>query len=165
LAATASWIRKLTPWLVLALVIIGLDQWSKWWIVGHLQLGDAQVVTDWFRIVRWHNTGAAFSVLAGAAGWQREFFAGIALIASVVIIYLLARHGDKKLFALALAGILGGAIGNLIDRLQHGYVVDFLLFHYTERWVWPAFNLADSAIVGSAALLVVDELLRVRKAR
>jgi signal peptidase II len=156
---------NLWPWLLLAAVIIGLDQLTKQWILDHYRLGDSTVVTSFFNIVRVHNPGAAFSFLAGASGWQREFFIAVGGIATVVIIYLLSKHGQQKLFSLALALILGGALGNVIDRFLHGYVVDFLDFHYKNQWHWPAFNLADSAIVGGAALLILDEIVRVRKSK
>ncbi|MGL4577121.1 MAG: signal peptidase II [Burkholderiaceae bacterium] len=158
-------ISNLWPWLALSAVIIGLDQLTKQWILDHYQLGDSTVVTSFFNIVRVHNPGAAFSFLAGASGWQREFFIAIAAIAAIVITYLLAKHGQQKLFSLSLALILGGALGNVIDRFLHGYVVDFLDFHYKNQWHWPAFNLADSAIVGGAILLIVDEIVRMRKSK
>jgi signal peptidase II len=156
---------NLWPWLVLAAVIIALDQLTKQWILNHYRLGDSTVITSFFNLVRVHNPGAAFSFLAGASGWQREFFIAVAAVATVVITYLLARHGQQKLFSLSLAMILGGALGNVIDRFLHGYVVDFLDFHYKNQWHWPAFNLADSAIVGGAILLIVDEIVRVRKSK
>jgi signal peptidase II len=159
-----SWLRRLAPWLGIAAVIILLDQITKFWILQMFQHGDVRPVTGFFNIVRAHNPGAAFSFLAGASGWQREFFIGIGAVASIFITYMLAKHGHQKMFAWALAGILGGALGNVIDRLQHGYVVDFLDFH-VRGWHWPAFNVADSAIVGGAVLLVLDEILRVRRAK
>ena len=105
--------------------------------------------------MRYHNEGAAFSFLATEGGWQRFFFSAIAFIASVVIIYLLRKNSEQKLFCLALALVLGGALGNLYDRLTLGYVVDFLFFHI-DQYYWPAFNLADSAITGGVALLLLD---------
>ena len=111
-----------------------------------------------------YNKGAAFSFLASASGWQKHFLTVIGIGASLFILYLLARHGSQRLFSLALAMILGGAIGNVIDRLAYGHVIDFLDFH-VGGWHWPAFNVADSAIVGGAILLVLDELLRVRRAK
>jgi signal peptidase II len=156
---------NLWPWLLIAAVIIGLDQLTKQWILDHYQLGDSTYITSFFKIVRVHNPGAAFSFLAGASGWQREFFIAVAAVAAIVITYLLVKHGQQKLFSLSLAMILGGALGNVIDRFLHGYVVDFLDFHYKNQWHWPAFNLADSAIVGGAALLIIDEIIRMRKAK
>ena len=116
-----------------------------------------------------HNTGAAFSFLATGTGWQRWFFALLAAAASVFIVWLLRRHGEQRLFAVALSLILGGALGNLIDRLLYGYVVDFLEFHWRfleplfYQGRFPAFNVADSAITLGAGLLILDELRRVRK--
>lgn len=159
-----SWGRKLAPWLGLAVVIVAIDQLTKVVIERLFDYGDVHPVTGFFNLVLTYNKGAAFSFLAGASGWQKEFLTGIGIAASLVIVYLLARHGTQKLFSLALALILGGAIGNVIDRIAHGHVIDFLDFHW-RGWHWPAFNVADSAIVCGAALLVVDELLRVRRAR
>ena len=111
-----------------------------------------------------YNTGAAFSFLAMAGGWQRWAFTLLGIVAALVICYLLKRHGTQKMFCTALALILGGALGNVIDRLMYGHVVDFLDFH-VGGWHWPAFNLADSAITIGAVLLVIDELRRVSGAR
>jgi signal peptidase II len=162
--ARPGWFRSLAPWLGLALVVILLDQLTKVAVERIFDYGDVHPVTGFFNLVLTYNKGAAFSFLAGASGWQKEFLTAIALAASIVIVYLLARHGTQKLFSLALALILGGAIGNAIDRIVHGHVVDFLDFHW-RGWHWPAFNVADSAIVCGAALLIVDELLRVRRAK
>lgn len=154
----------LLPWLALAILILVLDQLTKVLILGAFQLGDASPVTSFFNIVRVHNAGAAFSFLAGASGWQRWFFTGIGVAATVFIIYLLKSHPGQKLFCFALACILGGAVGNVIDRLVHGHVIDFLDFHWAG-WHFPAFNVADSTITIGAICLILDELLRVRKAR
>ncbi len=154
----------LLPWLALAILILVLDQLTKVLILGAFQLGDASPVTSFFNIVRVHNAGAAFSFLAGASGWQRWFFTGIGVAATVFIIYLLKSHPGQKLFCFALACILGGAVGNVIDRLVHGHVIDFLDFHWAG-WHFPAFNVADSTITIGAVCLILDELLRVRKAR
>ena len=154
----------LLPWLVLALILLIADQFTKVLILGYYQLGDSSPVTGFFNIVRVHNSGAAFSFLSSASGWQRWFFTAIGLGAAVFIVYMLRAHPGQKLFSFALACILGGAIGNVIDRLLHGYVVDFLDFHYAGTHV-PAFNIADSAISIGAACLILDELLRVRRAR
>ncbi len=151
-------------WLGLAFVILLIDQFTKVLIVGFYQLGDSTTVTSFFNVVRVHNSGAAFSFLAGSSGWQRWFFTVIGVLAACVILWLLKSHSGQKLFALALACILGGAIGNVIDRLLYGYVVDFLDFHW-HHWHFPAFNVADSAITIGAACLILDELLRVRRAR
>jgi signal peptidase II len=152
------------PWLALALLLLITDQFTKVLILGAYQLGDATRVTDFFNIVRVHNSGAAFSFLAAASGWQRWFFTAIGLGAAAFIIYLLRSHAGQRLFSFALACILGGAIGNVIDRLLHGYVVDFLDFHWAG-YHFPAFNVADAAISVGAACLILDELLRVRRGR
>lgn len=154
----------LAPWLALALGILLADQFTKVLILGYYQLGDSTPVTSFFNVVRAHNTGAAFSFLAGAGGWQRWLFTGIGVAAALFIVWMLRSHGGQRLFAFSLACILGGAIGNVIDRLVHGYVVDFLDFHWAG-WHFPAFNVADSAITVGAAGLILDELLRVRRAR
>ena len=151
-------------WLGLALIILIADQFTKVLIVGFYQLHDSTLVTSFFNVVRWHNSGAAFSFLAGSSGWQRWFFTVIGLAAAALILWLLKSHSGQKLFSFALACILGGAIGNVIDRLLYGYVVDFLDFHW-HHWHFPAFNVADSAITIGAACLILDELLRVRRAR
>ncbi len=161
---TPASLRQLLPWLGLAGLIIGVDQLTKNWILAHYQLGDSTPVLDFFNIVRVHNTGAAFSFLAESGGWQRWFFTGIGLFAAVFIVWLLRAHAGQRLFTFALANILGGAIGNVVDRLQHGYVVDFLDF-FVGRWHFPAFNVADSAITLGAICLVLDELRRWRQSR
>jgi signal peptidase II len=134
-------------------------------ILGYYRLGDSTYVTPFLNIVRAHNTGAAFSFLAGAAGWQRWLFTAIGVAATVFIVWMLRSHSGQKLFAFSLACILGGAIGNVVDRLLHGYVVDFIQVHWASRWYFPAFNVADSAITIGAVGLILDELLRVRRAR
>lgn len=149
--------RKLASWYALAALVVVLDQLAKYWISASFGYGEARAVTGFFNLVLTYNKGAAFSFLAAASGWQRGFFIGIALVAMVVIGVLLARHAGDKLFCLSLALILGGAIGNVLDRIALGYVVDFLDF-YVGGWHWPAFNLADSAITAGAVLLVVDSL-------
>ncbi|QPF73530.1 lipoprotein signal peptidase [Roseateles sp. DAIF2] len=153
---------RLLQWLGIALLIIVLDQFSKTLILGHFQLGDSRFVTSFFNVVRVHNTGAAFSFLAGASGWQRWFFVGLGVVATIFITWMLRRHGQQTLFASALSLILGGAIGNVVDRLLHGYVVDFIQVHW-GGWYFPSFNIADSAITVGAILLIWDELRRVRK--
>ena len=155
---------SLWPWLGLAAVVFLLDQFTKTLILGYYQLGDSTYVLPFFNVVRAHNTGAAFSFLAGASGWQRWLFTGIGVAATLFILWLLRSHSHQKLFAFALACILGGAVGNVIDRMLHGYVVDFLQFHW-GGWFFPAFNIADTAITIGAACLILDELLRVRRAR
>lgn len=153
---------RLIQWLGVALLIIIADQFTKVLILNSFQYGDSRYVTSFFNLVRAHNTGAAFSFLAGASGWQRWFFVGLGGVATVFIIWLLRRHGHQTLFATALSLILGGAVGNVVDRLLHGYVVDFLQFHWNQ-WYYPSFNVADSAITIGAVLLVWDELRRVKR--
>jgi signal peptidase II len=154
----------LLQWLGLAFIIVLADQFTKVLVVGYYHLGDSTRVTSFFNMVRAHNTGAAFSFLADANGWQRWFFTGLGLLAAGVILWMLRSHAGQRLFCFALACVLGGAIGNVIDRLVHGYVVDFLDFH-SHGYHFPAFNLADSAITLGAACLILDELLRVRRGR
>jgi signal peptidase II len=156
-------------WLSIALVVLLADQFTKLLIVGSFTLGDSQTVTSFFNLVRVHNSGAAFSFLSSASGWQRWFFTGIGVVATGFIVYMLRSHPTQKLFCFALALVLGGAVGNVIDRIAYGHVVDFLDFH----WDWleplffqghfPAFNVADSAISVGAVGLIVDELIRVRR--
>ena len=152
------------PWLGLALIIFIADQFTKVLILGYYRLGDTTYVTSFFNVVRAHNSGAAFSFLANAGGWQRWFFTGIGIAAAVFIIWMLKSHHGQKLFAFALSCMLGGAVGNVVDRMRHGYVVDFLDFHYAG-WHFPAFNIADSAITIGAVCLILDELLRVKKTK
>jgi len=152
----------LTTWLLIAGLIILADQLSKVLILRTFHLGDVHSVTSFFDIVRAHNFGAAFSFLHGASGWQRWFFLGLGLAAAAFIIWMLRRHGHQKLFAWALTLILGGALGNVIDRAIHGYVVDFIQVH-AGGWYFPAFNVADSGITVGAILLILDELRRVRR--
>jgi signal peptidase II len=149
-------------WLGLSLLVLLADQFSKIWIIGSYQLGDSLPVTSFFNLVRAHNSGAAFSFLAQAGGWQRWFFTGLGSAAALLMVWLLKKHAGQKLFGFAIACVLGGAVGNVIDRVLYGYVVDFLDFHYAGIH-FPAFNLADSAISLGAACLILDELLRVRR--
>ena len=152
------------PWLAWAVLILVADQFTKTLILGYYKLGDATTITSFFNIVRAHNTGAAFSFLANAGGWQRWLFTGIGVVASIFIVWQLRAHPGQRLFCFALSSILGGAVGNVVDRLLHGYVVDLLDFH-VGGWHYPAFNIADAAITVGAACLILDELLRVRRAR
>ena len=164
MAGPAGVWRRLLPWVALAAVVVLIDQLTKLVIERAFDYGDVEPVTSFFNLVLTYNRGAAFSFLASASGWQAHFLTGVGIAASLFILYLLGRHGDQKLFSLALAMILGGAVGNVIDRLAYGHVIDFLDLH-AGGWHWPAFNMADSAIVGGAMLLVLDELLRVRRAK
>lgn len=147
--------NSFAKWLALSLIVLVLDIYSKHLIQQAFEYGEHLEVNHFFDLVRYHNEGAAFSFLATEGGWQRLFFSAIALIASVVMIHLLRKNSEQKLFCFAVALVLGGAIGNLYDRLTLGYVVDFLFFHAGEYY-WPAFNLADSAITGGVALLLLD---------
>lgn len=157
---------RLSSWLALAALITIVDQVTKYLVLQRFRLGERLVVVpDYFDLTLVYNPGAAFSFLAGADGWQRWFFIVIGIGASAFILWLLIRHGSQRMFGFALSLILGGAIGNVIDRLVHGKVVDFLLVHWQDRWYFPAFNVADSAITVGAVLLVLDEVLRLGKSR
>jgi signal peptidase II len=162
---------SLLLWLGIALVILLADQLTKLLIVDSFALGDSQTVTTFFNLVRVHNSGAAFSMLSTASGWQRWFFSAIGVVATLFILWLLRSHPTQKLFCFALALVLGGAVGNVIDRMLYGHVIDFLDFH----WDWlspvffqghfPAFNVADSAISVGAVCLILDELIRFRRSQ
>ena len=160
----------LWPWLGLALAIFLADQFTKVLILGYYQLGDSTRITSFFNVVRVHNTGAAFSFLAGAGGWQRWFFTAVGIAATIFIVWMLRSHPGQRLFAFALSCILGGAVGNVVDRLVHGYVVDWLDFHFDllsplfRGGHFPSFNIADSAITVGVALILIDALLPQRKA-
>jgi signal peptidase II len=151
-------------WLGVSGGVVGLDQISKHLVRDLLANGGAIRVTPFFDLVLILNPGAAFSFLSSAAGWQRELFIGIALGASALIIYLMRKHAADRVFCAGLGLILGGAIGNVIDRLLLGAVVDFLYFHLGEYY-WPAFNIADSAITCGAGLLIWDGFRRSRAKR
>ena len=157
-----SRLRDSAPWLLLAAIVIAFDQATKITIERVFAFGDSAPITSFFNLVLTYNKGAAFSFLSAASGWQGTFFTFVGIAASAFILWLLARHGKQKMFSAALALILGGALGNVIDRLAYGHVIDFLDFHWGS-WHWPAFNFADSAIVCGAALLILDELLRMRR--
>jgi signal peptidase II len=169
MARTSSGAPGLALWLGLALLIIVADQLTKTLILGQFQYGDVRPVTSWFNLVRVHNTGAAFSFLAGAAGWQRWFFIALGLAATGFIVWMLKKYPTQRLFCLAVTLIMGGALGNVIDRALHGYVVDFLQFRFAllepvfRGGYFPSFNVADSAITLGAVLLIADELRRVRR--
>ena len=141
--------------LILALVILILDFVTKRWVESELIYGQQVPLTSFFNLVLAFNAGAAFSFLSDESGWQRWLFSGISICASVLIIYLLKKHFLEKLFCVSLSFILGGALGNLWDRIALGYVVDFLDFHY-GGYHWPAFNVADSAICVGALLLILE---------
>ena len=147
--------RDTARWIVLSALIVAADQITKYTAVHYLAAHQAVAVTPFFNLALVYNPGAAFSFLSDAAGWQRGFFIGIALIASAWIVYLLRRYPHQRLFALALSLVLAGAVGNVVDRVLHGAVIDFLDFH-AYGYHWPAFNVADSAITCGAALLIWD---------
>lgn len=155
----------------MALVVLLFDQFTKLLIISRFELGDSQAVTSYFNLVRVHNSGAAFSFLSTASGWQRWLFTGIGVAAAGFMVWMLRSHPQQTLFCFALSLVLGGAVGNVIDRMLWGHVIDFLDFH----WPWlapifyqghfPAFNVADSAISVGAVCLIADELIRVRRSR
>jgi signal peptidase II len=160
---------RLAWWLGVAVLIILLDQITKTLILGTFTLGEVRPVSENFQWVRVHNTGAAFSFLAQAGGWQRWFFVGLGLVAAVFITLMIKSHPQETLFCLSVSLIMGGALGNVVDRLLHGYVVDFVQFRFS--WLepifaggyFPAFNVADSAITAGAVGVIVDEILRVKR--
>jgi len=162
--AGASSRRPFAGWISLALALIVMDQVTKVWFDSYLAYGERLPLLPFFDFTLVYNTGAAFSFLAESEGWQRWLFTGIAVIASVVIVRLLWKHPSQKVLCAALACILGGALGNAIDRLLYGHVVDFLLF-YWQDWYFPAFNIADVAITVGAIFLLLDEILRWRRER
>ncbi len=144
---------RLAGWLTLALLVLVLDQISKTWVLANFRLMDRQIVTSFFNLVLVFNPGASFSFLADAGGWQKWFFVVLALGISLWLLQLLRRHAQERLLPVALSLILGGAIGNVIDRLRFDAVVDFLDFHLAG-YHWPAFNVADSAITVGVALML-----------
>jgi signal peptidase II len=155
--------NSLMPWLGIAFIVILLDQLSKITITTLFEHGDGMRVTSFFNLVLAYNEGAAFSFLSNQGGWQRYLFTAIAIGAVIFIVYLLRRHAGQRLFCWALALIMGGALGNVIDRLAYGHVIDFLDFHWSGLGHFPAFNIADTAITLGAILFIFDELRRVNK--
>jgi signal peptidase II len=147
--------RKPLPWFGLAAAVIAADQLVKWIVLARFAPGEGLAVTAFFNLVLVFNKGAAFSFLAREAGWQTPLLVGFALVAAGIVSVLIVRSPEKDLLRAALALILGGALGNVIDRLRFGHVVDFLDFH-AAGWHFPAFNVADSAITIGAALLILD---------
>ena len=152
-------------WYVLALVIVIVDQWTKWLAETNLTFHDPVPVIEPF--LNWtlaYNYGAAFSFLADAGGWQKWFFSGLALVMSLfLIIYLIKAPRKATLLSLGLAMVLGGAVGNLIDRLKHGHVIDFIHVHYADVWHYPIFNIADVGISLGVLLIVIDMLFLEKK--
>lgn len=163
--------RSLFLWLGIAAAVLLFDQFTKLLVISRFELGDSQAVTSYFNLVRVHNSGAAFSFLSMASGWQRWLFTGIGIAAAGFMVWLLRSHPQQTLFCFALSLVLGGAVGNVVDRMLWGHVIDFLDFH----WDWlspvfyqghfPVFNVADSAISVGAVCLIADELIRVRRTR
>lgn len=154
--------RSFRLWLLVSAVVLVLDQTTKYAITQSLVRGEHIAITSFFNLVLAFNPGAAFSFLSDAGGWQRWFFSSIAAGASVLIVYLLHKHVAEKLFCTALSFILGGALGNLWDRITLGHVVDFLDVYF-GGYHWPAFNVADSAIFVGAALLILDSFRQKEK--
>ena len=149
--ASPGWAR----WLIVSAAVVALDLATKAWVSHALSYGDVVRVTPFFNLILTHNLGAAFSFLAGAGGWQRWFFSAVAIVISVVLVVMLRRPHRDRMVPLALALVLGGAIGNLWDRVSLGHVVDFIQLH-AAGYYWPAFNVADSAICVGVALLLWD---------
>jgi signal peptidase II len=153
--------RSPWSWLALSAAIVGLDQVTKYLVVQAIPHGSSVDLLPFLSLLLTYNPGAAFSFLAEADGWQRWFFIVVAIAASIVIVYLLFKNRSDALLCLALALVLGGAIGNLIDRVLFGAVVDFVLLHW-KGWHWPAFNLADSCITVGVGVMLWDSLRRSR---
>ena len=156
--------RLFCLWLAWACALIAGDQWLKMLVVERFVYGESVPLTPFFNLVRAHNTGAAFSFLADAGGWQHWFFVGVAAVVAVSIAVMLWYNSAQKMTSFALACILGGAIGNVIDRVRLGYVVDFLDFHWGQMH-FPAFNLADIAICVGAGVLILHEVISLMKKR
>ncbi|MDK9715935.1 MAG: signal peptidase II [Sulfuritalea sp.] len=154
---------SLARWLALALLVLVLDQVSKAWVLANFRLMDRQVVTSFFNLVLVFNPGASFSFLADAGGWQKWFFVTLALGISAWLLVMLRKHAGERLLPAALALILGGALGNVIDRLRFDAVVDFLDFHLAG-YHWPAFNVADSSIFVGVALMLLHQFLQPKEA-
>ena len=152
--ARYAWAR----WLALSALVVALDLATKAWVSAAFQYGEVRPVLPFFNLVLVHNTGAAFSFLAGASGWQRWFFTVVTIVISAFIVAMLRKHHTDRLMSVALALVLGGALGNLYDRLTLGHVVDFVQLH-AAGWYFPAFNVADSAITVGVALLIWDSLV------
>lgn len=146
-------------WFSISALVVALDLYTKHLVQQAFEYGQHLTINPFFDLVRYHNSGAAFSFLADADGWQKWFFTVISVVASGVMIYLIRKNLRNTLFCFGLALVLGGALGNLYDRVTLGYVVDFLLVHY-EDWYWPAFNVADSAICVGVGLLIIDSFKR-----
>jgi len=157
--STAAWWR----WFALSAAVLVLDLATKSWVSADFQYGEIRPVLPFFNLVLAHNTGAAFSFLAGAGGWQRWFFTVVTIAISIAIVVMMKRHAANRPFAVALALVLGGALGNLYDRVTLGYVVDFVQLH-AAGYYFPAFNIADSAITAGVAVLIWDSIFAGREA-
>jgi signal peptidase II len=155
-------LKKWHGWFSISAIIVGFDLYTKHLVQQAFGYGERLTVTSFFELVRFHNEGAAFSFLADAGGWQKWFFTAVSVVAVVAITYLIIKYRTQKLFCWGLALVLGGAIGNLYDRVTLGYVVDFLYFHLNDYY-WPAFNVADSAICVGVALLLWDSFKTEKK--
>jgi len=151
-------------WLCIAIFVILIDQATKWFTLSQIAEHGTRKINSFLNWVLVYNPGAAFSFLANEGGWQKWFFIGIGSFAVIVMLWLLKRHANQGIFCFSISLILGGAIGNLIDRFNHGAVVDFIDVYY-QQYHWPAFNVADSAITLGTAFLIIDELIRVIKRR
>ena len=151
-------VPRSTRWFLLAAAVVILDYATKTAVLGAFAPGEGRAITSFFNLVLVFNKGAAFSFLASAQGWQTLFFAGIAVVASIVISFLIIRNASNALFCAGLALILGGALGNLYDRIVYGHVVDFLDFH-AMGWHFPAFNVADSGITVGAGILILESFM------
>ena len=146
-------------WLWLSLLAVVLDQATKWWIIDAVEYGEHMPVFSWFDVTHAHNLGAAFSFLHDAGGWQVYFLTGVALVISVLLLWWMkSTPKSNKVLGMSYSLILGGAIGNLYDRVMYGYVEDFIYVYY-QSWDFPAFNIADSAITLGAIMLLIDSLL------
>ncbi|WP_341678348.1 signal peptidase II [Niveibacterium sp. SC-1] len=160
----AGFTGRFWAWMGLAALVVVIDQITKHLVLGHMQFGEAIPYTDFFQLVLVYNPGAAFSFLANQPGWQKWFFTILALVVSAWLVTMTRRHAREVLQPLAFALIIGGAIGNVIDRLRFGAVVDFLYFH-VGQYGWPAFNVADSAITLGVILMIVAQLREARRAK
>ncbi|PSB91828.1 signal peptidase II [Candidatus Pandoraea novymonadis] len=155
---------SLGSWLSIAIAVILLDQITKITALKTLQYGEFCPVTAFFNLVLVYNEGAAFNFLANAGGWQRWFLILLGISAGVFIVSILKHHNSQRIFSLSLVLILGGTLGNVIDRIVYGHVVDFLDFHLAE-WHWPAFNVSDMCIVVGVILLILDEVCRAKRGK
>ena len=155
-----KWSLRFSPWFIVTALVVIADQWTKRWIIDNFKYGQQQPVTEFFNLTRLHNEGAAFSFLADAGGWQKGFFItlGLAVSAFIAIWMMRLHQGGSRLLAAGLGFILGGALGNVYDRIAYGHVIDFLDFYY-QSFHWPAFNVADSSIFIGAVLVIVDSFV------